>query len=223
MEEHLQHAFSFASPKCFGKLAGMKVRRKTWLCLFVLVGLGVFFVERRAFAASGDEYWDASFGVPGADGSIYAIVSARSELYLGGRFSQIGGIDAMNAAKWNGTNWAQLGDGIRGGMYPIVLALANMKRELYVGGVFSEAGGTNASNIARWDGTNWSRLESGVNSIVRALAADGTNLYVGGSFTMAGGINATNIAKWDGTAWTTLGGGIVGTAVDSLSASGGYV
>src|SRR5947209_5953970 len=128
MEEHLQHAFSFASPKCFGKLAGMKVRRKTWLCPIVFLFLAL---TLRSLAASGDENWDSAFGVPGADGPVYTIVSTGNEIYFGGRFSKIGGIEAMNVAKWNGTNWAPVGGGIRGGMYPIVLALANMKRELY--------------------------------------------------------------------------------------------
>jgi len=198
----------------------MKVRRQTRLCLIVFL----FLAESLcSLAASGDENWDGSFGVSGADGPIYTIVSTGSEIFFGGRFSQIGGIGATNVAKWNGTNWAPVGGGITGGTFPNVLAMARVNGELYAGGVFTDAGGIVVSNIAEWDGTNWFALGNGVNSIVRALATDGTNLFVGGSFTMAGGINATNIAKWDGTNWSALGGGIAGTAVDSLATSGGYV
>src|SRR4029434_7001236 len=33
-------------------------------------------------------------------------------LYAGGQFSAIGGVSATNVAKWTGTTWAPLGDGL---------------------------------------------------------------------------------------------------------------
>jgi len=174
-------------------------------------------------ADSGDEYWDAEFGVPGVDGPVYAILSAGKDLYFGGSFARIGGITEPNLARWNESGWTSVGGGIGGGPFPNVLALATFKGDVYAAGVFSQAGGMPATNIARWDGTNWFPLGSGVNNIVRVLSSDGTNLYAGGSFTAAGGISAMNIAKWDGTNWSPLGAGVLGTAVDSLAVGSGQV
>src|SRR5437879_5161961 len=128
-----------------------------------------------------------------------AIAVQGSDVYVGGRFSSINGINVTNIAKWDGTDWKSLGGGIRGRSFPNVLGLAASSGDsLYVGGIFSQAGDTPASNIARWDGTNWWPLGPGVNGIVRALAADGENLYVAGSISVLGQPGTVNIARWNG-------------------------
>ncbi len=121
-------------------------------------------------------------------------------------------------AKWDGTNWSLLGDGISGAVASIAVA---SNRYVYAGGTFMNnvADGV-ANNIARWDGTNWMRLGaglscSGVGCTVEvsalAIGPDG-HLYAAGSFTLAGGLPANRIARWDGTNWTPLDVGLNGTA-----------
>ncbi len=162
-------------------------------------------------AAPGDELWDNHFGVPGANGSVYAMVTLGDDLYVRGRFSEIGGVAASCIARWDGTNWHSLGGGVSAEFYPIVLALAVMGDQLYAGGTFATAGGVRVNDIARWDGTRWWPLGSGADGPihgVQALASDGRNLYVGGTFTRVGGIAANHIARWDGAQWSALGQGV---------------
>jgi hypothetical protein len=68
-----------------------------------------------------------------------------------------------------------------------VYALAVQGTDLYVGGQFAlaySAGSAQALNyVARWNGTAWSGLGTGLNNIVRALAAAGSRLAAGGFFT----------------------------------------
>jgi hypothetical protein len=136
-------------------------------------------------------------------------VAGNGDLYVGGNFSQAGGVTANNVARWNGTTWSSLGTGAANGVDVGVVALAVAgNSEVYVGGYFTRAGGIAASYIAKWNGTAWSSLGTGLNSNVLGLAVAGNgNVYVSGSFTQAGGIVANRVARWDGTTWSTLGTG----------------
>jgi len=175
-------------------------------------------------AAPGDEYWDASFGVPGASDGVSALAVIGSDLIVAGDFTSIGGTGAVRIARFDGTNWHPLGDGLLSSSIATVRSLAAFRGCLYAAGAFTQAGATPVQNIARWDGTNWWPCGEGVSGsglvIVRTMAVSGERLIVGGTFSVAGGLNMPNIAAWDGTNWTQLGSGIPGTAVDSIAASG---
>jgi VCBS repeat-containing protein len=165
--------------------------------------------------AAGDENWDALFGVPGMDASVYAlVVDSSGILYAGGSFTSAGGVTANYVARWDGTSWTGLG----GGMDNTVLALAvDSAGNLYAGGDFITSGGILTNRIARWDGTSWHPLGSGMNNPVSALTVDeNDNLYAGGSFSEAGGVPVGRIARWDGSQWNALGSGM-NAPVRSLS------
>ena len=124
-------------------------------------------------------------------GKVNALAVASSgEVYVGGDFSQAGGVAVSNVAKWNGTAWSSLGTGITGGSnnFGNIVALAVASSgEVYVGGFFQQAGGVAAYNVAKWNGLNWSSLGTGVNFYVFQLATGPTNqLYAGGNFTKTG-------------------------------------
>lgn len=172
----------------------------------VLVLTSVLFMSSHAGqCAPGDEFWDDRFDALGIDGQVWAIAVMGNDVYVGGRFSRVGDVGASNIARWDGTNWWPLGQGI-GDVG--VQALAVSGTNLYVGGMFATAGGADARGIAKWDGTAWSALGGGLSGSVQSLAVNGTDLYVGGRFSKAGGIIASNIAKWDGSDWWALDGGV---------------
>jgi len=202
----------------------MKVEGKfRWCRLWLAVAMTFFSMGGRGFADPGDENWDSEFGVPGADGPVWAIVVHGEDVYMAGSFTRIGNVAANNIARWDGTNWTALGAGLSGGVLPEIHALAFVGEDLYAGGFFAEAGNAVANGIARWNGTSWDSLSGGVSGGVRALAVVGSSLVVGGSFSSAGILTTENIAVWDGTNWSGLSSGIQGTAVDSLTASGGLL
>ena len=73
----------------------------------------------------------------------------NGEIYVGGIFSNAGGVPANNIAKWNGTSWSAVGTGTN----DAVNDFAIFNGELYVVGGFTTAGGISANRIAKWDGT----------------------------------------------------------------------
>jgi len=145
-------------------------------------------------------------------------------LYVGGRFSTAGGIEANNIARWDGTAWSALGNGVNDWVRALEVFDDGRARALYVGGEFENADGRQVNHIASWNGYGWSMLvhwgASGVSNPVRAMCVHddgrGPSLYVGGEFHNAGSlIGVHNIARWNGISWSAIGGpSAVGTDDD---------
>jgi hypothetical protein len=142
----------------------------------------------------------------GLNDVVNAIAVSGSDIYVGGKFLNAGGIEAADRiARWDGYNWHALGNGLNMTVRSIVVSGS----DIYVGGAFSNAGGiASADKIARWDGATWHALGTGINESadgVYSMAVSGSDLYVGGAFGDAGGnIDADYIARWDGSNWHAL-------------------
>jgi PKD repeat protein len=165
-----------------------------------------------------DGEWADTYNLPNTDSSASAlVVDGAGNLYAGGGFTTAGKVIANHIAKWDGSNWSALGNG----MDDDVSALAvDGSGNLYAGGYFITAGGVVVNNIAKWDGTSWSALGNGMDGGVSALAVDSAgNIYAGGSFTTAGGVSANHVARWDGSSWSALGSGMDGR-VSALAVDG---
>lgn len=139
------------------------------------------------------------------------------QLYAAGSFSTAGGIAAKSIAKFNGSEWSSVGDGISGedsSIYDLTSFDDGSGESLYAGGQFQFAGDKPANNIAKWNAENWSPLGEGTDGSVHVICVyddklgQGAALYAGGNFNNAGDMPASNIAKWDGTNWSALGKGI---------------
>ncbi|TVQ62736.1 MAG: hypothetical protein EA379_05050 [Phycisphaerales bacterium] len=169
--------------------------------------------------------WAALPGVdtPGVSGTVNALAvyddGSGPALYVGGAFTEAGGVTVNRIARWNGASWSALsspgGVGVPSGVITAMTVHDDGNGPaLYVGGSFATIGGVTANGVARWDGSSWSALTgpggTGVSGSVMALAGhndgNGAALYVGGSFVTAGGVTVSDIAKWDGAAWSALPG-----------------
>jgi hypothetical protein len=169
--------------------------------------------------------WDGSQWSAMADG-LGAAASVGSEvnvlhfhegvLYAGGAFTNSGATSIRRLARWDGSNWVEVG----GGTDALVSALASQGTALYVGGSFIFAGGTLANRVARWDGANWSALGSGMNNSVAALGVVNNLVYAGGSFTNAGGVRAIRFAVWNGASWAATGASGMNDVVNRIKVSG---
>ena len=160
----------------------------------------------RTVVGSDTGYWDGRFSFPGLGVNDYvmAIAVSGSDVYVGGKFTRAGDIQANRIAKWNGSRWSTLGSGVNG----VVNSIAVSGSLVYAGGGFTQAGDVLANRIAKWDGTRWSPLGSGIDGPVYAVAVRDSSVYAGGLFAHAGGVQANNIARWDGSTWSSLGSGV---------------
>ena len=128
-------------------------------------------------------------GLPGLNGPVYAIAVSGSDVYVGGRFTNAGGVPgANNLARWDGAQWHALGDGNQ--TLNSISTIAISGNDVYVGGSFSSIGGVSDLDfLARWDGTQWHAVggTNAINDSVYAIVISGNDLYVGGNFINAGG------------------------------------
>lgn len=133
-------------------------------------------------------------------------VDHMGNVYAGGFFRKADDVTVNFIAKWDGSAWSALGNGL--GFFCSSVAV-DAAGNVYAGGSFREAAGAPGNRIAKWDGSSWSPLGGGLNGDCSTIHIDALgNVYAGGRFNMAGGVTASNIAKWDGSSWSALGGGL---------------
>lgn len=155
-------------------------------------------------------YWDPRNELLTVNGYVRVIAAHDTNVYIGDEFTSVGGVAATNIARFDGTRWYPLGEGLSGKsgflrVFGPVQAIAVSGDCIYAGGCFTNSRGQLLNRVARWDGTNWSPLGDGLNDTCQALVVLGTNLYAGGHFTNAGGTAAEWVARWDGTSWWPMG------------------
>lgn len=145
---------------------------------------------------------------PSPFGQVKAIACSDNYVYAAGFFDSAGNVSAKNIARWDGTSWSALGDGIDGDIHDM-LVMPN--GDLIVAGRFENAGSVTAKNIARWNGTSWSTFANlSINQCIYALAKDSNQLYVGGDITHCGTDTSHGVIRWDGNSWQSVGGGVWG-------------
>ena len=176
--------------------------------------------------------WDSlGPGVNGdySSGEVWAVVSDnKGNIYVGGVFSSAGDAFARSVAKWDGSVWSVLGEGVwnRSSTNRVMALAIDKNGNLYAGGLFTQAGSdTTACYIARYNGSNWTGLGQGLNgrfsfsTNVSSLVLDDKGiLYAGGCFDIVNGKKAKNIAQWIGTDWNILGAGVSGPVNDTVYA-----
>jgi hypothetical protein len=155
------------------------------------------------------------------NGSVYALTSDNAgNLYAGGGFIDLEANSASDkVAKFNGTNWQNLGSGPApsvGAVTDFVRSLASDGTNVYVGADSTNiAGIPQADHVARWDGTNWHAVGSNAAGTdgylpavtsIDALHATGGHVYATGNWLNVGGDpTADYFADFDGTSWKPVG------------------
>ena len=174
-----------------------------------LLGLFLAFLIPVASAQSPDAgTWEnASFGPegPAVGGSLVSamVAAPNGDVFASGYFSTIGGVLANQIARWDGTQWHALGDGLT--FYTSSLAVGP-DGALYAAGV--SATGVPGTGVVRWDGQMWTALgdlsgtgRDQVNAI--SVAPDGT-VYAGVNTYVPFGDNGYYVGRvdrWTGTGW----------------------
>jgi hypothetical protein len=163
--------------------------------------------------------WSKVGGSSDINNNVQALlVAPNGDLYVGGQFTNAGGVGAADLlAMWDGS-WNAVGTpGITTtGVYALAMA---GNGDLYIGGYFDDwASIANADDIVMWDGSSYSALGTGSSSGVLGLAFDlAGNLYAVGGFSDMGGVGAADrIAKWNGSSWSALHSTPMTTIIDDI-------
>ncbi|MBN1757898.1 MAG: hypothetical protein JW863_06255 [Chitinispirillaceae bacterium] len=142
----------------------------------------------------------------------------EGNLHVGGMFDFAGGVPAANIAKWNGSEWSQLGNGLHSQYAVVQSIIFDAGGNLFAGGRFDSAGTVSARSVAKWDGSGWSPVGKGISGYVNVLAEGiSGEIYAVGAFDSAGTKAARHAAKWNGSEWQALGSGINGTGISTCA------
>ncbi len=171
----------------------------------------------------------ASWSEPGSgisDDSVLALQvfddGSGEALYAGGAFNTAGGMSAHLAARWDGSSWTAVDEGLESSASLSDLAVFDDGS----GPALHAADSTSfavTGMVHRWNGSSWELVGSALNNSVSCLAVfddgsgEGDELYVAGNFTMAGGVFARRIARWNGSSWRPLAGGGLDGPVTALA------
>ncbi len=94
-----------------------------------------------------DRYWSDKFAYPGANDAIRADAKdSAGNIYVGGQFTEIGGVAASHIAKWDGSAWSPLGSGMNSAVDSLVIT----GNALFAGGNFTGAGNKSSAYLALW-------------------------------------------------------------------------
>jgi hypothetical protein len=175
-----------------GSLGSARKRRLLRMLALSAVAVGVLVTLASAAGPGG---WDhlGDRGTPGTDSLdlvASALAVAPGALYVGGEFTDAGGIPAADRiATWNGSSWSAVSSSTEQIQNGRVSAIAVSGGKVYAGGNFTDAGGDpDADFLAVWDGVSWAPFCNdpapgpAFNGNVTSLQIIGQTLFVGGSF-----------------------------------------
>jgi hypothetical protein len=131
------------------------------------------------------------------------VVDLQGNVYAGGTFSQAGTVAANNIARWDGSTWHPIAEGICTDGSGISALAINSEGRIFAGGRYLKCIGTTAvTGIAQWDGIQWSALDQGISwhnatpGTIQALYCDKNTLHVGGYFEYAGKYASSSYAQY---------------------------
>ncbi len=141
----------------------------------------------------------------GTDGIVLAVeTDNEGNLYIGGGFSEVGGVDAQKLAKYNGQEWESIGEIGSGLVYKLKI----IGDRLYTGGSFKNVDGTPTDKLAYLENGEWLPMPfefSGQDfNIVQNLGESNGNLIIAGIFQFAGNYFANGFAIWKGSEFEYL-------------------
>lgn len=137
--------------------------------------------------------WLGGFSLPGASGQGARVeevaIAGDGTVVIAGIFENVSGVPARNLARWTGTDWVALGDGLPG----------------WVRAAGFDAGGglwaattsddVTSATLARWDGTTW-MTTAPLDGAIRDLAFIPDGVVAAGDFTGSVKVYRPSLGVW---------------------------
>jgi hypothetical protein len=125
-------------------------------------------------------------------------------IFIGGDFRRVPGWEqALRIVRWDGSDWAQVGEGFDGPVNALTVFDDGGGPALYAAGAFTHSGDVPLAGIARWAGGAWGPLGSGLDGAATGMAVfspPGVRpaLVAAGEFASAGGQASPGFGAWLG-------------------------
>jgi hypothetical protein len=153
--------------------------------------------------------------------------SAETNLYVGGSFVEVGGIDAGNVARWDGQAWWPMGEGLTTSFSnSIVFSLLQVDEGLetptiFAGGYFFDHDENGKRYLAKWSEGSWKKLDSELEDTVRSLisfddgSGSGNRVYATGAFEFSDAKRVNYVSYLNDSGWQPLESGLASSSIAS--------
>ncbi|HYD01390.1 MAG TPA: immunoglobulin domain-containing protein [Phycisphaerales bacterium] len=195
----------------------------------VLYAAGYFHLNGDNQVVGSFARWDGSSWLPVGTGgvppgnNVYSMDTDGQKLYLGGDFTDIGGVAASFIASWDGASYAPVGGGTNTWVYDVRAAAPG---QIVVSGLFTRVGGSLTTHrIAKWDAAAgaWSAYGMGFNNDVLTTVEYKGRFFAFGRFWYSGHQPMSFAAEWTGTEWQPLlDRGVLGQGAAQVYSLGTY-
>lgn len=158
--------------------------------------------------------------------ALHLAVLPNGELIVGGQLSSIDGVAVNHIARWNGSTWSPLGNGVPGYVRSMKVA-PNGDLVVHAGTVERWNGSTwtslgavalgklafaangdilvgTGAGIVRWDGSAWVAHAPGMDAVHNLATMPNGNLF-GAGHLVGQPFDNLHFAEWNGSSWTPLG------------------
>lgn len=155
----------------------------------------------------------APFGTPRVEALHFA---ANGDLYVAGNFGGAGGVQVESLARWNGSQWSAVGQGLAAalGVAPSEVSLSAVTTTA-VGEVYVAAdvivGTAPVSRVARFAAGVWQAIGETDATLHDLVEWSNGDLLAAGSFQSIDGVSVGCVARWSSGAWSSFGGLALGT------------
>lgn len=171
-------------------------------------------VEAQGIARwNGTQWYALDYGARNWSDGVEALlwVDADNSLIVAGDFTAVGAssIPANRIARWTGSAWQALGNGLGVEASEEVNALLMSESgQIVAGGRFEFSGERVVNNLATWSGSQWAAFGGGlgVNNTVDTMLANGDSVYVHGSLTHFGSLVTDSLATLTDLTWSAAEG-----------------
>ena len=160
----------------------------------LLIALAAALSSAPASAGS----WTGDFSIPAFDGPLQACAFHGGQYVVAGDFQWAGGLHISNIARWNGTLWTSMGEGL-----PPVNRLAHWGSDLLAA---TSTDDSRSSAVMRFSGGSWRPIAPALHGSAEALLATPGELYVAGMLYREGLYQASRVMRWQGGSWHVVGG-----------------
>ncbi len=229
------HGMAKWDGQSWSSLAGASGHRLAALAVLTNGDLVATDVHSVDYPAEGSVYnlgrWDGqtwhvipgSFG-PATTPSYFAYARTLAALpnggfVIGGNFTSVNNLSQANGvAKWDGSSWSRLGNGL--GITPympsetVVSALLGLRDgvRIVAGGLFRVPGYAQVGNVSMWNGYTWLPMGTGLNGKVTDFCelSNGDIIATGDDLSIPGNSTPIGIARWNGSQWLPVDGGLRG-------------
>lgn len=148
--------------------------------------------------------WTTLAGAFTESGAARSLLSRPEGLYVGGYFSEVGGVTAHGIALWNGTEWKTFSQDL--GENSSVSSLAVWNGQMLAAGTLTLGGGADSefSVLGTWNGSEWNLLKNLPWKAIPKVAAAGTKILGLGKIRTPFR-DELGAMVFDGSTWTRLG------------------